>query len=162
MSYLFQGIVYIEFQLWVLAVKHSTSSLSLGEICCSPFLVYKTGVLCYTTKTLHFRNLFSMRLVIGINTRIKRKYKMDASCPIAIYGYSTGCPPIHVSVSKSATSTLRCLDVWSIGINARIRIESSRAKTPPSLLGIDRRIAYTNRKYSGLICGGGLSGKRER
>ena len=82
---------------------------------------------------------------------------------------STGCPPIHVSVSMSATSTqnknwlrdrnvmLHCLDLWSIGINARIRIESNRAKTP-SLLGIDRRIAYTNRKYSGLICGGGLSG----
>ena len=155
----------------MLAVKYSTSSLSLGEIRCSPFAVYKTGILFYTTKTLHFRNLFSMRLVTGINTRIKRKYKMDASCPVVIYGYSTGCPQIHVSVSKSATSIqnknwlkgrnimLHCLDVWSIGINARIRIESSRAKTPPSLLGIDHRIAYANRKYhSGLICGGVLSG----
>ena len=44
-------------------------------------------------------------------------------------------------------------------MNARIRIESSRAKTPPSLLGIDRRIAYANRKYhSGLTRGGMLSG----
>lgn len=41
-------------------------------------------------------------------------------------------------------------------------MEAARASTPPSLLGIDRRIAYANRKYhSGLICGGvarGLAG----
>lgn len=31
----------------------------------------------------------------------------------------------------------------------------NRAITPPSLLGIDRRIAYANKKYhSGLMCGG--------
>lgn len=54
---------------------------------------------------------------------------------------------------------LRCLDVWSIGMKARIRIESNRARTPPNLLGIDRRIAYANRKYhSGLICAGVLRG----
>ena len=47
---------------------------------------------------------------------------------------------------------LRCLDVWSIGMSARIKTEKIRANTPPSLLGIDRRIAYANRKYqSGLI-----------
>lgn len=44
----------------------------------------------------------------------------------------------------------------------RTKIEPSRAKTPPSLLGMERRIAYANRKYhSGLICGGvtkGLAG----
>ena len=35
------------------------------------------------------------------------------------------------------------------------RIEKSRAKTPPNLLGMERRMAYANRKYhSGLICGG--------
>ena len=152
MSYnVFQGIVYIEFQLWVLVVKFRASFLSLREVCRSPFLIYKTRVLCYTTKTLHFRNLFSMILVTGISTRIKRKYKTDASCPIMMYGCSMGCPPIHVSVTKSATNIqnrswlkgwnimLRCLDVWSIGINAKI--ESNRAKTPPSLLGIDHRIA---------------------
>lgn len=54
---------------------------------------------------------------------------------------------------------LRCLDVWSRGINNRMRIESSKAKTPPSLLGIDRKIAYANRKYhSGLMWAGVLSG----
>lgn len=41
-------------------------------------------------------------------------------------------------------------------------MEARRASTPPSLLGIDRKIAYAKRKYhSGLICGGvtrGLAG----
>ncbi|CRH27331.1 Uncharacterised protein [Chlamydia trachomatis] len=38
-------------------------------------------------------------------------------------------------------------------------MERIRARTPPSLLGIDRKIAYANRKYhSGLICAGVLSG----
>ena len=96
---------------------------------------------------------------------------MDASWPTTMYVCSTGWPPIHVRVNRSATSIqnrnwlkgrnimLRCLDVWSIGMKARIRIESSKAKTPPSLLGIDRRIAYANRKYhSGLMCAGVLSG----
>lgn len=89
---------------------------------------------------------------------------MDASCPMIIYGCSTGCPPIHVSVSRSAAKIqkrhwlngrnimLRCLDTCNRGIRMRIRIESTRARTPPSLLGIDRRIAYANRKYhSGLM-----------
>lgn len=40
-----------------------------------------------------------------------------------------------------------------------MRMENTKANTPPSLLGIDRKIAYANRKYhSGLICGGVLSG----
>ena len=74
-------------------------------------------------------------------------------------GCSTCCPPIHVSVNRSATRIqnrhwlrgqnimLHCLDVWSIGINARITIKKIRASVPPSLLGIDRRIVYANRKY---------------
>lgn len=34
----------------------------------------------------------------------------------------------------------------------KIKIDINRATTPPSLLGIDRKIAYANRKYhSGLI-----------
>lgn len=31
------------------------------------------------------------------------KYRMEASWPIMIKGCSTGCPPIQVRVSKSAT-----------------------------------------------------------
>lgn len=54
---------------------------------------------------------------------------------------------------------LRCFEVWISGRNARIRIERTKAKTPPSLLGIDRRMAYANRKYhSGLMCGGVFNG----
>jgi hypothetical protein len=52
--------------------------------------------------------------------------------------------------------------VWRSGKAARIRIDNTRATTLPSLLGMDRRIAYANRKYhSGLMCGGvfrGLAG----
>lgn len=96
---------------------------------------------------------------------------MDASWPIMMKGCSTGCPPIHVSVRRSATSSqnkhwlsgrniiLRCFDVCNNGMRAKIRIDRTRASTPPSLFGIDRRIAYANRKYhSGLICGGVFSG----
>lgn len=57
---------------------------------------------------------------------------------------------------------LRCFDVCSKGTTIRIKIEASRANTPPSLLGMDRRIAYANRKYhSGLMWAGvtrGLAG----
>ena len=36
---------------------------------------------------------------------------------------------------------LRCLDVWRKGTTARIKIDRASARTPPSLLGIDRRMA---------------------
>lgn len=86
-------------------------------------------------------------------------------------GCSTGWPPIQVRVRRSATNSqnrhwlsgrnimLRCLEVCSRGMMARIRMDRIKASTPPSLLGMDRRIAYANRKYhSGLIWGGVLSG----
>lgn len=94
-----------------------------------------------------------MRLVRGMSTRIMEKYRMDASWPIMIYGCSTGCPPIHVRVIRSATSSqnrhwlrgrkvmLRCLEVCKIGTIIRIKIDRTSARTPPSLFGIDRRIA---------------------
>lgn len=75
------------------------------------------------------------------------------TCPIIIKGCSTGIPPIHVKINISATKSQnsnwvrgrkvipRCLEVWRMGTSIRIRIENSRARTPPSLLGIDRRIA---------------------
>lgn len=68
-------------------------------------------------------------------------------------GYSTGWPPIHVRMRRSATRIqyivcvigrkvrVRCFEVWRSGMRAKIRIERIRAMTPPSLLGIDRRIA---------------------
>ena len=106
---------------------------------------------CTTKTCLHFSNLFSIVPAVGISTRMRRKYRTDASCPMVIYGCSTGCPPIHVSVSRSATRAQN--RHWcSRGIRARIRIEKARASTPPSLLGIDRKIAYANKKYhSGLM-----------
>ena len=54
---------------------------------------------------------------------------------------------------------LRCLDVWRIGTTISTRIEARRARTPPNLFGIERRIAYANRKYhSGLMWGGVTNG----
>ena len=57
---------------------------------------------------------------------------------------------------------VHCLVVWRIwlcGVNAKVKIERTRANTLPNLLGIDHRIAYVNRKYhSGLMRGGVLSG----
>lgn len=47
------------------------------------------------------------------------------------------------------------MDLWRKGLRKRIRTEAARASTPPSLLGIERRMAYANRKYhSGLMWGG--------
>jgi len=46
----------------------------------------------------------------------------------------------------------RLLLFVEIGRRNRIRRAANRAITPPSLLGIDRRMAYTHRKYhSGLM-----------
>lgn len=68
-------------------------------------------------------------------------------------GCSTGIPPIHVRMMTSATRVQnrncvmgrkvipRCLEVCKIGTTIRTRIENRRASTPPSLFGIDRRIA---------------------
>lgn len=59
----------------------------------------------YTTRALHFSILFSTRHVTGMIKTIREKYRMDAICPMLMKGFSTGCPPIHVRVSKSATRT---------------------------------------------------------
>lgn len=78
---------------------------------------------------------------------------IEAIWPIIIKGCSTGCPPIHVKIIVFATSVqkrscvmgrnveLRCLEVWRRGANIRMRMEKMRARTPPSLLGMERRIA---------------------
>jgi hypothetical protein len=45
----------------------------------------------------------------------------------------------------------------------RMRRAANKANTPPNLLGIERRIAYTHRKYhSGLICTGVTRGFARR
>lgn len=67
-----------------------------------------------------------------------------------------------MTCEKGRKVRLRCFDVCRMGTNMRMRIEAKSARTPPSLLGMDRRMAYANRKYhSGLIWGGvtrGLAG----
>ena len=88
-----------------------------------------------------------------------------------INGLSTGCLPIHVNASRSATisqnkhwmrsqNIMLCgLDVRGIVTIARIRIETIRANMPPNLVEMDHKIAYAKRKYhSGLMCGGVLRG----
>lgn len=78
---------------------------------------------------------------------------MDASWPIIINGCSTGWPPIHVKMKRLATRIqyriwvigrnvrLRCFEVCKNGRKAKIRIDRTKATTPPNLLGMERRIA---------------------
>ena len=89
-------------------------------------------------------------------------------------GCSTGWLPTQVSTRRLATRAQnriwergrnvieRSLDVCRRGMRNRTKTEAASASTPPSLFGMDRRIAYANRKYhSGLMCGGvarGLAG----
>ena len=68
-------------------------------------------------------------------------------------GCSTGIPPIHVRIATLAISVqnrnwvngrnvrLRCLDVWRMGTSINTRMEARRAKTPPNLFGIERKMA---------------------
>jgi hypothetical protein len=78
--------------------------------------------------------------------------------PVISYGYSTGLAPIQVRIRKLMDKNqnvifckgLNLLDILFCFLNgmiAMMRIDMTRAITPPSLLGIDRRIAYANRKY---------------
>lgn len=86
-------------------------------------------------------------------------------------GCSTGWLPTQVRIRRLATRAQnricdrgrkvieRCFDLCSRGVRNRTRTEAASASTPPSLLGMDRRMAYANRKYhSGLMCGGVASG----
>jgi hypothetical protein len=96
-------------------------------------------------------------------------------CPIRINGSSTGRPPIHVRMAQDVTKDQnnicligyraipRLLFLDRIGRRNRIIRAENRATTPPSLFGIERRIAYTHRKYhSGLICTGVTKGFASR
>lgn len=63
------------------------------------------------------------------------------------------------SCERGRKVIVRCLDLWSRGLKNSTSTDAARANTPPSLLGIERKIAYANRKYhSGLMCGGVTSG----
>lgn len=89
---------------------------------------------------------------------------MEAICPIMMNGCSTGMPPIHVKIITSATRVQNkiwdkgrkvrpcCFERCSSGTTISTRMENNSANTPPSLFGMDRRMAYANRKYhSGLM-----------
>ena len=97
--------------------------------------------------------LFSTHPAKGARIKNMKKYRKDAIWPIIINGCSTGIPPIQVRITTSATRAqnknwvtgrkvmLRCFEVCRIGTTIRTRIDERRARTPPSLFGIDRRIA---------------------
>jgi len=83
------------------------------------------------------------------------KYTALKICPIISKGSSTGLAPIQVNRIRAASKDQNFnffnglnfdLDFLLIVI-ARIMMEARRATTPPSLEGIERRIAYANRKY---------------
>lgn len=51
------------------------------------------------------------------------------------------------------------MEDWEKGKTSKIAMAKAKANTPPSLLGIERRIAYANRKYhSGWMWTGVTSG----
>jgi hypothetical protein len=81
------------------------------------------------------------------------KYKTVRICPIITYGSSTGRAPIQVN-KDAITINLQNknlligyifdalkLKMFVKGTIIKIKIERTRATTPPNLLGIDRRIA---------------------
>jgi len=98
------------------------------------------------------------------------KYKHLNACPIISNGYSTGFAPIHVNTIKYDTIVQN--NILKRGLNFEvlilnflngrimmIKIDRRRATTPPNLLGIERRIAYANKKYhSGWIWMGVFNG----
>lgn len=81
------------------------------------------------------------------------KYVNEASCPMIMNGCSTGWLPTHVRIRMLATRVQnriweigrkvieRSLDVWSSGMRNSTRMDAARANTPPSLFGMDRRMA---------------------
>lgn len=74
-------------------------------------------------------------------------------------GISTGRAPIQVNkiVIAKRHQNIVCLtgyilnpknfELFRNGINTKIKIDMIKAITPPNLLGMDRRIAYANKKY---------------
>jgi len=97
--------------------------------------------------------LFSKEEIRGNPKTNRLKYSNDATCPISTNGSSTGWLPIHVKTKKVATRTQKVawdsgrneldsfLDVLRRGIKNKTNIAATSAITPPSLLGMDRKIA---------------------
>ncbi len=129
---------------------------------CLPFLSFPPP---------YFTILLSIRPITGFITKKYIKYNTDATCPIVTYGSSTTCPPMYVNIIKSPTNT-QYINLL-IGLNCLLRIllcstygntnnttnDANNAITPINLFGIDRNIAYANKKYhSGWICAGVTNG----
>lgn len=84
---------------------------------------------------------------------------MVVTCPIKTQGSSTGRAPIHVNKNKTLNKTqilifIHRLNAWDLNLENfkkgkiyKIATDKTRAITPPNLLGIERRIAYANKKY---------------
>jgi len=89
-----------------------------------------------------FRKLF-----YSVNIRVK--YNVVYICPICSNGASTGFVPIHVRIMITLTiiqnfafiCIVNFVDFFFVfTITVRIRIDITRAITPPSFDGMDRRI----------------------
>lgn len=90
---------------------------------------------------------------MGIMRVNMRKYSPELTWPMVMKGSSTNCPPIQVRtdvVAISAQNSVfaigrnirdRSFEVWVRGIRSKTKIDSKRARTPPSLFGIERRMA---------------------
>jgi len=86
------------------------------------------------------------------------KYKILVTWPIISNGCSTGFAPIHVRMINEALIIQNInLDFIFIlleenilflnGSTMMIIIDRIKAITPPNLLGIERKMAYANKKY---------------
>lgn len=88
-----------------------------------------------------------------------KKYTKVEICPIKTYGSSTGRAPIQVKINKTLNSAqienfitkLKEFDLniqnFKKGKTYNTATDKTKAITPPSLLGIERRMAYANKKY---------------
>jgi len=84
-------------------------------------------------------------------------------------GSSTGIMPSQVSIKKTHKKFQKIHGIYvvllfwiSLDLSLKgiiIKIDITNPKTPPNLLGIDRKIAYAKRKYhSGWMWGGVING----
>lgn len=110
--------------------------------------------------------MFRKRYII----KTVRKNRILCVCPIFSNGGSTGFAPIQVRILSVAIRIAiivffiglyfidRVFSFFMVGI-ANTVIDMARAITPPNFDGIERRIAYANRKYhSGWMWVGVVSG----
>lgn len=100
---------------------------------------------------VRFEILFSARPSIGLVMK-NMKYRTEASWPISVNGGSTGLVAVQViimnvvvkdqniSCMKGRNIIERVWEVWVKGIVKRIVMDRTKARVPPSLFGIDRRI----------------------